>query len=250
MKLAANQLHYSHGDTHHMTDAYDENRHTPCPGWLEIGVSLAVLVLVGYGGALLIARLPVDDIAISLMLAAWSGIAGLAAFGAAFCARLRLWDAFGVRKTTLRWLLIGAAAGVVAFLLKGFVVVAYVAVFGPDGNPQDIYAIGAQDSVASFVLATLFIGVLTPIGEEFLFRGVVTSALLRYGPFVGVVGGAIIFALAHGLNVIFPVALVGGVIAGEVFRRSRSIWPAIVTHIVINLPTVPIMALVAASPQP
>ena len=93
------------------------------------------------------------------------------------------------------------------------------------------------------LLATVFLGILTPIGEEFLFRGVVTNALLRYGPFIGVVGSALVFALLHGINVIFPAALVAGLIAGEVFRRSRSIWPAEIVHVVFNLPTIPAMAL-------
>jgi hypothetical protein len=97
--------------------------------------------------------------------------------------------------------------------------------------------------MVSLVLATLFLSVLTPLGEEFLFRGVVTSALLRYGPFVGVVGGALIFALFHGINPVFPAALVTGLVAGEIFRRSGSIWPAVVVHGVVNLPTVPVLVL-------
>ncbi|GGD40167.1 hypothetical protein GCM10011335_48570 [Aureimonas glaciei] len=61
------------------------------------------------------------------------------------------------------------------------------------------------------------------MGEEFLFRGVVTTALLRYGAFCGVVGGALVFATLHGMNMIFPAALVIGLIAE---RRCAEVAPS------------------------
>ena len=88
---------------------------------------------------------------------------------------------------------------------------------------------------------------LTPLGEELLFRGVVTTALLRYGPIVAVVGSAVIFAVAHGFNTVFPAALVVGLITAEIYRRSGSIWPAVVVHAVHNLPTVPVLVATAAA---
>lgn len=110
-----------------------------------------------------------------------------------------------------------------------------------------MYGDGGSGGVLLLVLATVFIGLLTPLGEEFLFRGVLTNALLRYGPFVGVVGSTLIFALAHGVNEVFPAALVTGLIAGEVFRRSGSVWPGVVVHAVVNLPTVPALVLAGAA---
>lgn len=79
-----------------------------------------------------------------------------------------------------------------------------------------------------------------------LYRGVVTNALLRYGPFVGVVGSTLIFTLMHGVNNVFPAAVVVGLIAAEVFRRSGSVWPAVIVHVVVNLPMVPAMVLAGA----
>jgi len=54
----------------------------------------------------------------------------------------------------------------------------------------------------------------------------------------------LIFALVHGINIVFPTALVMGLVGAELLRRSGSVWPAVIVHVVINLPTVP--ALVAA----
>jgi membrane protease YdiL (CAAX protease family) len=54
--------------------------------------------------------------------------------------------------------------------------------------------------VPYLILSLLFLAVLTPVGEELLFRGVVATALMRYGPVVGVAGSAVIFSAVHGLN--------------------------------------------------
>ncbi|WP_242028579.1 CPBP family intramembrane glutamic endopeptidase [Pseudanabaena sp. FACHB-2040] len=70
---------------------------------------------------------------------------------------------------------------------------------------------------------------------------------MRYGPLVGVVGSTLIFALAHGVNGVFPAALVVGLIAGEVFRRSGLVWLGVVIHAVVNLPTVFVLVLIRAS---
>jgi membrane protease YdiL (CAAX protease family) len=213
------------------------------PGWPEIFIGLLGLVVVGFAGGALIAQSGIDPIALGLILAALSGIAGMAGFLAAFFLRTRSWQVFGIRPTTLRWLTIGAGVGVIAFIAKGIAILAYLSLTGDTRTPQDIFGTGASGGIWTVIAATFFIGVLTPIGEEFLFRGVVTSALLRYGPYIGVIGGALIFAIFHGINPVFPVALVTGLAAGEVFRRSGSIWPAIAVHVVVNLPTIPVMVL-------
>jgi membrane protease YdiL (CAAX protease family) len=177
---------------------------------------------------------------------ALSGVAGLAGFTAAALWRIRSWSAFGVRRVSGRWLLIGMAAGFVAFILKGIAILAYIRITGDSANPQTVFALGAGGGMLSLVLATLFLGVLTPLGEEFLFRGVVTRALLRHGPFIGVAGSTLLFALLHGINIVLPAALVLGLIAAELFRRSGSVWPGVVVHVVFNLPTIPVMILAGA----
>lgn len=56
-------------------------------------------------------------------------------------------------------------------------------------------------------------------------------------------GSAVIFALIHGINIVFPAALVVGLINAELLRHSGSVWPAVIVHVVFNLPTVPLMVL-------
>ena len=213
------------------------------PGWLEIIVGLVVLGAIGIGGALLTGQLGLDPVVYGLALAALSVIAPFAGFAAAALLRLRSWSAFGVRRTTARWLLIGAGAGVVAFVARGFAAMAYTALTGDSSTPQEVYGDAGSGGVLSLVLATLFIGLLVPLVEELLFRGVVTNALLRYGPFVGVVGSTLIFALAHGVNIVFAIALVFGLVSAELFRRSGSVWPSVIAHVINNLPTVFVLVL-------
>jgi hypothetical protein len=177
------------------------------PGWSEIIVGLVVLAIVGFGVGSQLKRLGLDPVVYGLIFTALSGIAVIAGFAAAVLLRIRSLSAFGVRRVSKRWLLIGVRAGVVAFVLKSLAILGWIQITGNATNVQGVYAQGGSGGVLSLVLATLFLGIVTLVGEELLFRGVVANALLRYGPFVGVVGSTLIFALGHGINTAFPVAL-------------------------------------------
>jgi uncharacterized protein len=211
------------------------------PGWLEIVVGLVVYAIVAFVGVSQLKRLGLDPGVYGLILTSWTGVATLIAFAVAVRLRIRSLSAFGVRRTSVRWLLIGVGVGVVAFVLKGLAILAWIKVTGDTNNVQDVYGDGARGGLLSLVLSTMFIVVFSPFGEELLYRGIVTNALLRYGPFVGVVGSTVIFALMHGINNIFPAAVVAGLATAEIFRRSGSIWPGLVVHVVFNLPSFLIM---------
>ncbi|MFQ4138058.1 CPBP family intramembrane glutamic endopeptidase [Nodosilinea sp. PGN35] len=215
----------------------------PRPRLPEGIVGLVVFSVVGYGIGSQLSRLGLDPVAYGLVFTALSGIAGIAGFAAAVLLRIRSLSPFGVRQTSRRWLLIGVGAGVVAFVVKGLAVLAYIALTGDSSTPQTVYAEGGSGGVLSLILATLFLGFLTPLGEELIFRGVIANVLLRHGPVFGVVSSALIFAFMHGINIVFPAALVMGLVGAELLRRSGSVWPAVVVHVVFNLPTVPVMVL-------
>jgi membrane protease YdiL (CAAX protease family) len=224
-----------------------ESASAKVPGWPEMLVGLACLTVVGMGGAIGLVRLGIDPVALGIVLSALSGIGCLLAFFAAYMLRIRSWTAFGVKSTSWRWIGVGVLLGVGTFLVKGASILLYVWLTGDDRNPQEIYGTGASSGMMAAVAATIFMSLLTPLGEEFLFRGVIASALLRHGPLVGVAGSAIVFAVFHGFNMVFPAALVTGLAAGEIFRRSGSIWPAVAVHVVVNAPTIPVMLLAGIS---
>lgn len=221
--------------------------HAERPDKLEIAVGVLAMVLVGFGVGSQLGRLELRPVDFGLLLTAWSGVAGLAGFGAAWLVRRRRLALFGVRSTSARWIVTGIGGGVTAFAVKVLVILHFSSVTGLASNPQAVYAVGGSGGAVSLVLATLLLGVFTPLGEEFLFRGVVTNGLLRNGAVIGVIGGALIFALLHGINIVFPAAFIEGIFAGEAFRRSGSVWPAVAVHVVYNLPTVPLMVLASAA---
>lgn len=220
---------------------------TSRPGWPEIIVGLVVYLIVGFGGVRLFEQFGLDPVVHGLILTAWTGVATLIAFAVAARLRIRSLSAFGVRRTSGRWLLIGVGVGLVAFVLKSLAILAWVQITGDTNNVQDVYGDGTRGGLLSLVLSTVFIAVFSPLGEELLYRGIVTNALLRYGPLVGVVGSTVIFALMHGINNIFPAAVVAGLATAEVFRRSRSIWPGLVVHFVFNLPSFLLMVLFSST---
>jgi membrane protease YdiL (CAAX protease family) len=80
-------------------------------------------------------------------------------------------------------------------------------------------------------LALVVLGLLVPLGEELLFRGLTFATLGRYA----VPGSAILFALAHGLPALLIQVLIAGLLLGELRRRTDSLWPGVATHATINL---------------
>ena len=75
-----------------------------------------------------------------------------------------------------------------------------------------------------------------------------TNALARYGPWVAVLGSSTIFALAHGINYILPVAFVVGVVAALLLRRTGSIWPGVTVHAVNNAYSLIVPAILGVAP--
>ena len=77
-----------------------------------------------------------------------------------------------------------------------------------------------------------FIAVIEPINEEIMFRGLIV-------PRFGVLMSAIIFSIGHtSYNSTFGVEVIAsllfGLLAGYAFKRTKSLYPSIIAHIVIN----------------
>jgi len=86
----------------------------------------------------------------------------------------------------------------------------------------------------------LFLGpvIVSPVTEEFLFRGYVLNALLgKFGVMVAVVLSAVIFASVHimfgpGLMVYI---FLGAFVSAYLFIRFKSLYPCILMHFLTNL---------------
>jgi membrane protease YdiL (CAAX protease family) len=85
-----------------------------------------------------------------------------------------------------------------------------------------------------------FTMILAPLNEEILFRGFMV-------PRVGIVISALIFAALHSgyaSYLEFFMALWFGLVAGYAFKRTKSLYPSLVTHMLVNSTTV--LALVGS----
>jgi uncharacterized protein len=204
-------------------------RKAASPGWGEI---VAGLVLMGVA----VYRVPIAlaPQAAALgpfydpILLAIPALAMLSGFFAAARTRLRDLGAVGIRRASGPALLAGACLGVLA--LGATVGLAVLGVPVGDATPN------------TTLLGLLVLGLVLPLTQELLLRGVVTTALLRHGTLVGVLGSAAFSAGAALLILFFlPTASVGvvssvvvGVIAAVLLRRTGSVWPGVVAHVVCN----------------
>lgn len=203
------------------------------PGLPELGVGLAAFGLFLVPTVFLLAPLGGHPVLQGVIGAALGGLGCIGAFAAACSLRLRALRPFGFRPVAPRWLLVGAGLGVLGYGLNLIIQFAYLALFGVD-DPQGILHAAARGGVAPFLMLLLAAAVLTPFGEEILFRGVVANALNRYGAWAGVGLSSVVFGLVHGVSVILPVAIMVGLLAAVLFRRTGSVWPCVVLHCVYN----------------
>ncbi|MER5625938.1 type II CAAX endopeptidase family protein [Streptosporangium sp. NPDC002544] len=204
------------------------------PGWPELGIAtLAALVFYAVG-SLVVFTLPGGVVVSGLAQFALSGLAPLCAFAVAVLLRIRDVRAFGFRRVHPKWLLLAVliAAGCVALTLVTFPLLEPV--FPGSDDVQADYRAAGSSSVLAFAGIILLGGILTPIGEEVLFRGVLANVLFRWGTPVAVILSSAVFAVAHGVNGVMVNAFIVGVFASLMLRYTRSIWPAIVIHMVFN----------------
>ena len=88
----------------------------------------------------------------------------------------------------------------------------------------------------------VFTVIIAPINEEIFFRGFLVSKLGKmFGIAFGIVLSALIFAVLH-LSYLsvseFAAALFFGLIAGYAFVKTKSLYPSIIGHILVNLVTI------------
>ncbi|GGP69490.1 CPBP family intramembrane glutamic endopeptidase [Saccharothrix coeruleofusca] len=206
----------------------------PRPGWLELAVGGLTYATALALGIWWIDSIPVERSELRGYISYFvSGATGVLAFAAAVGVRIRALAPFGIRRISWRWVLVSLVAAAGVYWVNQFIALGYIAVFGND-TPQGDYQAAAGAGALSLAVTLVLGGGLTGLGEELLFRGVVANTLLKHGVWTGVVLSALIFALVHGLNMILPLAFVVGLVNATLLRRSGSVWPAVIVHVVYN----------------
>ena len=86
-----------------------------------------------------------------------------------------------------------------------------------------------------FLPCLLASGVLAPICEELFFRGYLMGVFTRYGRGRAIVSSALLFSLAHGVDMAFlPRALIGALL-GAMTMRTGSLFAAMLVHGCYNI---------------
>ena len=204
------------------------------PSWPEILTALSLYVIgVVFLGVWML-QIPDDQAIFRINVGgAANGLIGFLALFAAYALRIRNLRAFGFRRTERKWLLVAVVIGIAAF--GGcFVIEGIYYHFITEINTQADFQTAAQGGPLSMFILLITGAILTPLSEEFVFRGVIANALNRYGPWAGIVGSAAIFGVVHGFTVILLDAFMVGVLVAYLFRKTGSIWPGVVVHIVYN----------------
>jgi uncharacterized protein len=222
-------------------------------------VSAAIIFLIGamLGGVVLwLQAEPGQELEPSIWLSGVQGaVEGVVLLGSIYFLALlprRLgWSAVGIRRATPEWIgasvLIGLAVIPITMVL---VLVLYQVLGLPPENPQLEFIAPEGFSWLGLFVMLLFGGLIAPIAEEVYFRGFLYDWMrARWNPWAGNIVSSILFGVAHLDLVVGLQAFLLGILLAWTYERSRSLWPAVIIHILNNaLKIVLLYAVLAIQP--
>lgn len=137
-----------------------------------------------------------------------------------------------VRKMELKAVLCLMVAGVVLSLTLNFLFF----VSGFTAASEQYQQVAKVQFSLPFWLACIFYGMLSPVVEEMVFRGIVYNALCRHTTTImGVIGSALLFGAFHGNVVQMIYGSLMGVVMACVYQRYRNLLAPIVFHGAANI---------------
>ncbi len=107
--------------------------------------------------------------------------------------------------------------------------------FGSFGYESASSYVGGGESLQVVLLDIAITAVLVPFMEEFAFRGVVLSALRKYGIGFSIVASALIFGMAHMDFSTVVFAFVAGLVFGFLYAKTNNLWLPVIIHSLNNL---------------
>jgi membrane protease YdiL (CAAX protease family) len=159
---------------------------------------------------------------------------------AIYCARLgrqavRSWQ-FGLRPPSAGW---RTATGLIVVLVAAFIVLSLIwsEVFNP-GEDKLLNTLGSNEGTVQLLLSAALTCVMAPICEEFLFRGLIFTALRNWrgtlpaALITGLVFGGVHAGSAPALDLL-PLAVLGFGLC-LLYRQTGSLYPSIVAHSINN----------------
>ena len=127
-----------------------------------------------------------------------------------------------------------AAVGVVAVFAVNAALVAGLGL--SPGEEQGFTPDSWQpEHAGAYAANVVVVGLFAPVVEELLYRGFGYWALAGVaGATVALIGTAVLFGLAHGLVIGLLPLVTFGLVAGYLRRRTGSIYPSMVMHMLFN----------------
>ncbi|MHB8076921.1 lysostaphin resistance A-like protein [Desulfosporosinus fructosivorans] len=130
-----------------------------------------------------------------------------------------------------RYVVLGFVVGILLFVGIGLLGNVLTHIFGTPAPQSFTVAVKGVDYQWQFALLALLGGVVAPIKEEMIFRGLIYPPLRHaLGRGKGMLLTGLFFATLHFDIVRFLPLLIGGVVLAWLYERSESIWPAVVAH--------------------
>lgn len=146
--------------------------------------------------------------------------------------RRRVWLSLRVRS-----LVLGLVSGGL-LVLATWGVLAIVGLLNPDWREWLLQPMAMKEALAPAIAIPLLFLPIIP-GEEIVWRGAVMLPLVeRWGRVVGICVAALLFAAAHVMLGTVPILLAAvalGAVWGALTIWTRSLWPALVCHLVWDL---------------
>ncbi len=137
----------------------------------------------------------------------------------------------GLVNLNVRNIVTGLGGGIILFLsvgLLGNVLVQYLGV--PDPQSFALVISGAH-STWQLGLLLLLGGIIVPLKEELVFRGLIYPPLRKgYGKIGGILLTALFFSILHFDLIRFFPLLLGGVVLTWLYEKTKSLWPSIIAH--------------------
>lgn len=115
-----------------------------------------------------------------------------------------------------------------------FAMTAVASTFNIPGQLISGIGISINSAYMNDVVYVITFIIISPILEEFAFRGVLLNTLSKYGKYFALIASSIVFALAHGNFLEIIPSFIMGIILSKISLRYKSIKPVCWIHIIFN----------------
>lgn len=106
-----------------------------------------------------------------------------------------------------------------------------------------------KGSIGIVMIQIVYVCIIAPILEEYIFRGIVLNSIRSYGDTFAIVTSSILFGIVHGNLIQMPYALVCGLFLGVLAIKAGSIVPGIIIHGFVNTYSTVMSGIATSFPQ-